>query len=157
MGARRTPGRIRRGAQPPSSWLPDGRGGPIVHTPCRPARPHLETELSIRSAPRPPPSHKPYEGSTLPERPRGCGLAVRTVASQATYSGSNPDNRTLLSRAGRPTLASVDAARDPVRGRGPASGRVLRSRLPDSNRRPEDLHGGCRIPGSLAYSPPLYL
>ena len=35
-------------------------------------------------------------------------------------------------------------------------GRGLRSRLPDSNRRPEDLHGGRRWSGSLAYSPPLY-
>ncbi len=40
-------------------------------------------------------------------------------------------------------------------GRGRAS-RSLRSRLPDSNRRPEDLYGGRRWSGSLAYSPPLY-
>ena len=31
-----------------------------------------------------------------------------------------------------------------------------KSRLPDSNRRPEDVHGGRRRSGSLTYSPPLY-
>ena len=39
---------------------------------------------------------------------------------------------------------------------GSEKGAGLRSRLPDSNRRPEDIHGGRRRSGSLTYSPPLY-
>ena len=57
----------------------------------------------------------------LPRPSRGCGLVVRTVASQATYSGSNPDNR-IPPRSGRRSGLSSERPWRARRARGSAGG-----------------------------------
>ncbi len=62
----------------------------------------------------------------LPRPLRGCGLVVRTVASQATYSGSNPDNR-IPPRSGRRSAPSGERPLEGAPGAGVSRRRPTRT------------------------------